>query len=469
MPESVRGSLRNKIIAWSFVPTAIILIAVALVSLYAYQRVTESLVVDRDRDMTSLSAQLLATELAAYTDPFSDQYLAEFDGLIAFDATGKVMATEPVIEGIRQPSWFRDLHLGGATGSTQPTFSRVITDRARGEQVVVVVMPLGEQAGGSSGGIAGYFRLGASTGSVLNRSVEKIRRHASSNAYLVDGTGRAIYHSQPEYIGVSLAEEQTVQKVLSGTPGAYRTRDTAGREIVASFAPVPGTSWGLVVEEDWAALIRPSRHYGQLLLVLLGLGTLIPTVIVAIGVRRITDPISELICAAQEMAGGHFGRRIQARTGDEIEELAHQFNRMASQLQESYASLESKVADRTRKLATLNAIAAQASRSLELDEVLGCALDEVLAAGKFDTGQAFRLDPEGDRLVPIAQRGLRDEPEDGAGCLPLTSSLAGRAAARQEPVVSLAAEGPGGEMDDLVAREQVAALISVPLIAQGRS
>ena len=34
------GSLRTKIIAWSFVPTMIILVAVAVVIFYAYQEVT---------------------------------------------------------------------------------------------------------------------------------------------------------------------------------------------------------------------------------------------------------------------------------------------------------------------------------------------------------------------------------------------------------------------------------------------
>ncbi|MFN2184283.1 MAG: hypothetical protein ACK2UU_09850, partial [Anaerolineae bacterium] len=66
---SPKGSLRTKIIVWSFIPTAIILAAVALVSLYAYQRVTENLVIERDRELTHLSAKLLAAELVAYADP----------------------------------------------------------------------------------------------------------------------------------------------------------------------------------------------------------------------------------------------------------------------------------------------------------------------------------------------------------------------------------------------------------------
>ena len=54
--------------------------------------------------------------------------------------------------------------------------------------------------------------------------------------------------------------------------------------------------------------------------------------------------------------------RIAVHTGDEIEDLANGFNHMAAQLQDSYAMLERKVAERTReleesnhKLATLSA------------------------------------------------------------------------------------------------------------------
>ena len=38
------------------------------------------------------------------------------------------------------------------------------------------------------------------------------------------------------------------------------------------------------------------------------------------------------------------------KTGDELEGLADQFNRMAERLQDSYAGLEHKVEDRTREL-----------------------------------------------------------------------------------------------------------------------
>ena len=59
-------TLRTKIIGWSFVPTAIILAAVALVNFYAYQQVTEDLVIQRDRELTRLSASQMASDLGQY-------------------------------------------------------------------------------------------------------------------------------------------------------------------------------------------------------------------------------------------------------------------------------------------------------------------------------------------------------------------------------------------------------------------
>jgi signal transduction histidine kinase len=478
----LRGSLRGKIIAWSFVPTAIILVTVALVSLYAYQRVTENLVIERDEELIRLSAQLLGRELTSYVNPLAEQYLAIFDGFIFFDADGEIVAAEPMQYERYRPAWLRESTLVTALNRGEPVFFNVVSDAARGEEIVVVVMPIRNQLGRRTGGMAGFFRLGERADSVLYSSIENLVRGESSAIYLVDGQGRVIYHSNPDYIGHNLAGQPMVDLVIDGWSGAYRTEDVEGQQIVASFAPVPGTPWGLVMEENWAALTETSRRYGQLLIVLLALGVLVPTLIVSVGVRRITRPIGDLIAAAREIAGGHLNRRVEARSGDEIEALADQFNQMAMQLQESYAHLEQKVADRTRELATLNTIAAQASHSLDLSEILNCALEEVIEAMGMDGGQAFRLDEEAGTLVPIAWRGLPAQDDNcypALAALPLAGSLAGRAAAEGHPVVhdlSLEAKEPvealrdseSGPFVDLDDGGTLTLAVSVPLIAQGR-
>jgi signal transduction histidine kinase len=461
----LKGGLRSRIITWSFVPTAIILVAVALVSLYTYERVTEHLVLERDRELTRLSAELLSTELTAYTDPVADQYMAIFDGIILFDAAGEIVLAEPMME---KPDWFEQLPLPYKSDSKTPVFSNIVVDRPKDEELIVVVMPFASQGRDSAWGMAGFFHLDARADNALKKSIERLRRRESSCIYLVDGSGRVIYHSNPEYVGQDFSQQTVVELVTDGLEGAYRTRNLEGEDIVASFASVPGTSWGLITEESWAALTQSSQRYKHLLFALLAMGIIVPTIIVTVGVRRITQPITQVIRAAQEIAGGRFGRRITAPTGDEMEELAKQFNRMASQLEASYAHLEQKVADRTRELATLNAISAQASHSLDLKEILHGALDQILEAVNMDTGQAFSLEEETQTLISIAHRGLSPGSVECTASLSLQSSLAGEAADQGHPIVWKLADPPESDMQYSEETEGLQIVISVPLIAQGR-
>jgi signal transduction histidine kinase len=463
------GSLRKKIMTWSFVPTAIILVAVGSVSLYAYQQVTENLVIERDRELTRLSATLLGRELEAYTDPFSEQYLAVFDGIVVFDGKGMVVAAEPMQYELSLPSWFNSVAVRQALASTSPVFSNIIVDSSSGGRLVAVVIPFTGPQSSPGGGIVGLYRLDTATDSILQRSMEAIRREACTCLYLVDGNGQVIYHTNPELIGTSFSEQPVVQQVVGGEVGALRTLDVQGAEIVASFAPVPGTPWGLVTEESWAELTRTSYRFGRLLFGLLVLAVAAPTVIVALGARRITQPIEALICAAREIASGHFGQRIGASTGDELEELGRQFDLMAAHLQESYAHLEQKVADRTKELAALNVVAAEVSQSLDLVEILNGALDQVLAVMKVERGQAFRLEEETGTLVLMAHRGWSPDLIAYSARLSLDESVVGQAVRRGEIVFAQVDELPDGELKEIAQAEGIWTLIATPLVAKGKT
>jgi len=471
MPFGIRWmSLRNRIIVWSFVPTAIILATVALVTLYAYQRVTENLVIERDRDLTRLSANLLAAELTTYTDPLSDQFMSVVSSkIVVLDEHGKIIPAEMGVSDEWSVNWFEYRSFYQMVRSAKPVFSDVVVDEEGGEKAIAVFMPITNHDGEPAGGIAGLIQLESATDSTFHDSIEKLRRGESNCIYLVDGDGRVIYHSNLDYIGEDFSTQVVVQRVLDGNVGALRTRDFDDRDIVASFAPVPGTSWGLVTEESWAALAQSSQHYERSLLLLLAMGVMVPTLIVTVGIRRIMEPINELIGAAQEVAGGNFDQRITAATGDELEELAEQFNLMAAQLQESYDHLEREVADRTKELATLNTLAAVVSRSLNLEEILNDALDEALEIMGIGKGQAFLMEDETQRLILIAHRGLSDDLVHYTAQLPLGTSTSGLAAQEEQPVFRMVSDYPENRLKDLIQREGIQLVISVPLMAKGKT
>ena len=64
--SAIRSSLQAKIIIWSFVPALLILLIVALAMFFAYQRVTQTLALERDRELTRLAAGQLSVQLTPY-------------------------------------------------------------------------------------------------------------------------------------------------------------------------------------------------------------------------------------------------------------------------------------------------------------------------------------------------------------------------------------------------------------------
>ena len=458
------GSLRTKIIAWSFVPTMIILGVVAVVIFYAYQQVTEDLVIERNQELTRLAAGQFTAEMKEYADLLdteartSDIYgndpvaqrdalkgasnrLAVFDGgVLILDTFGTVVAAEPERpEDLRQNwsdhAYYRQMLRSQISGSPGPVFSDIVADGPRGAEVIVVAVPITGPQGEFVGTIAGMFRVGATTVGALYGDIVKLRIGESGSAYLVDGNGRVIYHTDTNRIADDVSAQAVVQQVLSGQVDAIRTRDFEGRAIVAGFAPVPGTSWGLITEESWAVLISGSRGYQQFLLLLLVLGVVVPALVVTVGVRRITRPIVELIGAAQEVARGNFGQKITAPTGDELEELAGQFNLMSAQLQESYTHLEQKVADRTKELATLNAVAAVVSRSLDLEEILSNALDKTLEVTGIEAGGIYLFQEDAGVLTIVAHEGLGAQFVAEIDNLKVGEGFSGRVIQTGEPLV----------------------------------
>lgn len=486
------GSMRLKIIAWSFVPTVIILLAVALVTFVAYQQVTQTLVIERDQDVTRLAAGQLASEFTEYTgilaavartadiyrsDPPTQQdalkrasnRLVVFDGgVLILDTFGRLVAAEPERPDDLGQDWSNRAYYRQILRTAEPVFSDIVADGQQGIQVIAIAVPIIDDQGRFKGTVVGLFRLGQVTISPFYGSIVKLRLAEHGKTYLVDGQGRLIYHPNGERIGEDISSQLIVQQVLQGQVGAIRTRDIEGQDIVAGFAPVPGTSWGLITEESWQVLLEASQGYQRFLLFLLALGVVVPALVVTAGVRRLTKPITDLIEAAQEVAGGKFGRTIDVVTGDELEELASQFNLMSAQLQESYANLEQRVADRTRELATLNAIAAVVSRSLDLQEILQDALDQTLEITGMDAGGAFRLAEEEQMLHLMAHRGLSAALVEYLTELPLAAGAAAEAAREGRPIVKRLADYPPGELRTLLEAEGCQLALSIPLIAKGK-
>ena len=91
-----------------------------------------------------------------------------------------------------------------------------------------------------------------------------------------------------------------------------------------------------------------------LILFIIGGVALIAVFIIFYTTRSITNPIQELYNGAEVIGSGNLDHRLNIKTGDEIQDLAEGFNKMAGELKELYTNLENKVKERTVQLAEAN-------------------------------------------------------------------------------------------------------------------
>ncbi len=185
--------------------------------------------------------------------------------------------------------------------------------------------------------------------------VSRIRIGGKGKAYVVDRNGFLV--ADPD-IGLvlrktNLSDLAHVKSAISGPAGqdvAMVSADPAGTPILTSFAPIESLDWKVFVEQPVAEVyskLNASIARSGLLLVV---GLVISALVALMLARGMARPIATLSEGAQRIGVGELDQKIVVRTGDELEGLADQFNRMSGQLRESYASLERKVDERTHEL-----------------------------------------------------------------------------------------------------------------------
>jgi two-component system sensor histidine kinase BaeS len=91
----------------------------------------------------------------------------------------------------------------------------------------------------------------------------------------------------------------------------------------------------------------------NVILVYSGLAAIALALIIGIVLSRtLTRPIRELTAATQAMSEGNFGMQVSVRSRDELGELAHSFNRMSADLEQSTNARRQMTADIAHELRT---------------------------------------------------------------------------------------------------------------------
>jgi signal transduction histidine kinase/CheY-like chemotaxis protein len=195
--------------------------------------------------------------------------------------------------------------------------------------------------------------------------IRQIRVGSAGFAYVVDDTGQLIAHPDINAVlrHTDLSSLPQVQAALAAFPQAASGNQprTVGRQVMlarnlktdrvlTAWDYIKQAHWTVFVEEPQAEALGPlystvERH----VLLMLG-GIVLAAAASTVLVRGLMRPLQALRMGAITIGAGALDHHIEIRTGDELEGLAEAFNEMSDKLNESYATLERKVDERTREL-----------------------------------------------------------------------------------------------------------------------
>ena len=198
---------------------------------------------------------------------------------------------------------------------------------------------------------------------------------------LVDPAGLVAYHSDPERLGEETGTgDGEADEGFSATAGSTVRTSSGLPTAIVAFAPVGGSDWMIATERPWNPWIEAFGGFGGLVVIPVFVAALLSVSLIWLSTVRITRSVRQLLARARRISGGDFRSIVPiARTGDEIEELAVQFDSMARQLESLYESLEQRVADRTSEVLSVLNLARAVGQTFDPAEIARMTCDQLRA------------------------------------------------------------------------------------------
>jgi signal transduction histidine kinase len=337
-----------------------------------------------------------------------------------------------------------------------------------------------------AGGAAGAVTVAEVNLKFIWDVVTRIKIGVKGKAYVVDGTGHLV--ADPD-IGLVLRKTDYskldhVKTALAG-PGsedepATLARDLAGKEVLTAFAGVEPLGWKVFIEQPVSEVYATLNATIVRTAILMVAGLLFSALTALWLARGLVRPISTLQEGAQRIGEGELDQKIDIRTGDELEALADQFNRMTSQLKESYAGLERKVDERTAELtetlrqqtATSEVLKVISRSTFDLKPVLDTLIENAVRLCDADGGVLFRPENDGTYRPAVEfHTNTRADLLERLGQEPINvdrSSATGRAVVERKTIhIADIGSDPEFRRKDLAGIAGFRTILAVPMLREG--
>ncbi len=308
---------------------------------------------------------------------------------------------------------------------------------SRAQPYVTMAIPLWGAAQSVIGVVSAEADL-----SFLWDAIGKTRFGTAGYAYLVDGQGNLIAHKDAALVlkRMELRHVDGVNKFLrnptrADAAPAHEGVGLTGNPVLVTYAPVAQLGWAVILEEPLEAALASVEILKRSALVFLLVGLFVGAAIIAWVSQKITSPIEELRRDVARIGAGNLEHKAEISTGDEIEELAAEFNKMTDALQNSYITLEQKVEQRTKEISALYEVTTAVNQSLALKEISDAVIGKITEIFRFESTRVFLFNDEMDELQLRASFEVDPDLHTGVRTFKRGQGIIGRVAESGEPMI----------------------------------
>jgi PAS domain S-box-containing protein/putative nucleotidyltransferase with HDIG domain len=158
--------------------------------------------------------------------------------------------------------------------------------------------------------------------------------------FVVDSQGTVIIHPDPKMVGADVSQGDWFTQIQRQGQGRL-TFQWLGVSYLALYRFFQGWGWYVLVA-DPTREVYGAIEQAELLALAAGLVCILASALILIlGTRRLTGPLTLLAAGAAQIGQGNLTVHIPVTTKDEIGNLADVFNHMAVQLQDTLQALQS--------------------------------------------------------------------------------------------------------------------------------